>query len=81
MSVNDISKQLLNAFVKIEEQLKNRSEVKQGVRDNISGIVYLAKKVVKRDTTKTIGIFGAQKRGKSSLINRLLSCDIMPVHF
>lgn len=80
MSVNDISKQLLNAFVKIEEQLKNRSEVKQGVRDNISGIVYLAKKVVKRDTPKTIGIFGAQKRGKSSLINRLLGCDIMPVH-
>ena len=52
MSVNDISKQLLNALVKIEEQLKNRSEVKQGVRDNISGIVYLAKKVVKRDTQR-----------------------------
>ncbi len=32
------------------------------------------------DKARTIGFFGAQKRGKSSLINILLGCKLMPVH-
>ena len=76
--MTDISQFALQALVKIQEGCK-RKNVKSGIIDNISGTIFLVKKIRKHGEPKTIGFFGAQKRGKSSLINQLLGCDIMPV--
>ena len=76
--MSDISQFALQALVKIQEGCI-RKNVKSGIIDNIAGTIFLVKKIRKYGEPKTIGFFGAQKRGKSSLINQLLRCDIMPV--
>lgn len=52
---------------------------KSGIIDNLNGTMDLVQKILRSDDPKTIGFFGAQKRGKSSLINRLIGCDLLPV--
>lgn len=73
-----ISEYALQALRLIRDECK-RKNVKSGIIDNITGTLFLAKKISKSGEPKTIGFFGAQKRGKSSLINQLLRCDLMPV--
>jgi len=72
--------QALNAIKKsCEDELdKTPGIIKPGIVDNISGIIFLVQKIRKYNEPKTIGFFGAQKRGKSSLINQLIGCDLMP---
>lgn len=74
----DIAPLVLQALVKIKDGCV-RKHVKSGIIDNISGTMFLVQKIRKHGEPKTIGFFGAQKRGKSSLINQLLRCDLMPV--
>lgn len=74
----DIAPLVLQALVKIKDGCV-RNHVKSGIIDNISGTMFLVQKIRKHGEPKTIGFFGAQKRGKSSLINQLLRCDLMPV--
>lgn len=74
----DIAPLVLQALVKIKDGCV-RNHVKPGIIDNISGIMFLLQKIRKHGEPKTIGFFGAQKRGKSSLINQMLRCDLMPV--
>lgn len=76
--MNDISQLILQALVKIKNACIEK-KVKHGIIDNISGTIFLVQKILKYNDPKTIGFFGAQKRGKSSLINQLLGCDLMPV--
>lgn len=64
----------------VEKIRKAASEsVMPGITDNIDNLKYLIKKMKKYDKAKSIGFFGAQNRGKSSLINVLLGVDLMPV--
>ena len=76
--MTDITQYVLQALGKIKESCV-RNHVKSGIIDNISGTIFLVQKIRKHGEPKTIGFFGAQKRGKSSLINQLLRCDLMPV--
>ena len=73
--------QALNAIKKSCEDVleKNPDIIKSGIIDNLSGTIFLVQKIRKSKESKTIGFFGAQKRGKSSLINQLIGCDLMPI--
>lgn len=70
---------VLQALKNIKEACSENPDVKPGVIDNLSSTICLLQKIRKIGAPKTIGFFGAQKRGKSSLINQLLGCDLMPV--
>lgn len=74
----DISPLVLQALAKIKDGCV-RNHIKSGIIDNISGTMFFVKRIRKHGEPKTIGFFGAQKRGKSSLINQLLRCNLMPV--
>lgn len=74
---DDKTQFVLQALVKIKEACEDK-KVKSGIIDNLSGVIFLAQKIRKYQDPKTIGFFGAQKRGKSSLINQLLRCDLLP---
>ncbi len=76
--MSDTTQFLLQALKTIEDGCRANG-VKPGIIENISGIIFLIQKIRKYNEPKTIGFFGAQKRGKSSLINQLLGCDLMPV--
>lgn len=76
--MTDIAPLFLQALVKIKDGCV-RNNVKSGIIDNISGTIFLVQKIRKHGEPKTIGFFGAQKRGKSSLINQMLRCDLMPI--
>lgn len=73
-----IARQLLQALVNIKN-VCNEKNIKPGIIDNISETIFLVQKVLKNNIPKTIGFLGAQKRGKSSLINQLIGCNLMPV--
>lgn len=75
----DVSQLVLQALVKIKESCRQKNNIKSGIIDNLSGTIFLVQKIRKHGEPKTIGFFGAQKRGKSSLINQLLRCNLMPV--
>ncbi len=88
--MDEIAKLVLQSLVKIKENCIKEAQkeaqkeahckkIKPGIIDNLSGTVFLVQKVLKSYEPKTIGFFGAQKRGKSSLINQLLGCELMPV--
>lgn len=53
-------------------------ESQPGIIDNLSRTIFLVQKIRQSREPTKIGFFGAQKRGKSSLINELLRCEIMP---
>lgn len=69
---------ILQAVVRIKKNCE-LTGVKQGIIYNISGLEFLIQKIKKSNEIKTIGFFGAQKRGKSTLINQLLCVDLLPV--
>ncbi len=73
----DIAQFLLQALKKGIDGCEER-KVKQGVVDNLRSTMFLAQRIRRASEPRTIGFFGAQKRGKSSLINFLLGCDLMP---
>ena len=75
----DVSQLVLQALVKIRESCQEKNEIKPGIIDNLSGTIFLVQKIIKYKEPKTIGFFGGQKRGKSSLINQLLGCKLMPI--
>ena len=75
----DVSQLVLQALVRIKESCSQKNNIKSGIIDNLSGTIFLVQKIRKYGEPKTIGFFGAQKRGKSSLINQLLRCNLMPV--
>lgn len=79
-SKESIIKNMISAMVAIREGAE--SVVKKempGVVDNIDGTIFLLKRILRSNEPKTIGFFGAQKRGKSSIINYLLGVNLMPV--
>ena len=78
MAVLDTTQFLLQALNEIKKSCDGRQDIKPGIMENFSGIFFLLQKIRKYNEPKTIGFFGAQKRGKSSLINELLGCDLMP---
>lgn len=78
MKKDDFAQYLLQALVNIQKACEGL-QIKPGIVDNIAGLVFLVQKIRKHGEPKTIGFFGAQKRGKSSLINQLLKIDLLPV--
>ena len=83
----DVAQYLLRSIFQMHERCKNLNEktkkkdekIKPGIIDNLAGLKFLLRKI--RNSTgvkKSIGFFGAQKRGKSTLINLLLGSDLMP---
>lgn len=53
-----------------------------GVQQNLNALRLNIERIRRQENpkaTKTIGFFGGQNRGKSSLINQLLGCKLMPV--
>lgn len=78
-SKESILKNMLSAMVAIRRGAESVVKDKMpGVVDNIDGTIILLKRILKSDEPKTIGFFGAQKRGKSSIINFLLGVKLMP---
>lgn len=78
-SKESILKNMLSAMVAIRRCAESAVKDKMpGVVDNIDGTIILLKRILKSDEPKTIGFFGAQKRGKSSIINYLLGAELMP---
>ncbi len=69
---------LLQAVHKMEMHCQ-KTGVKPGVSENISSVKHLIQKIKIHDKAKTIGFFGAQKRGKTTLINQLLGIDLLPI--
>lgn len=78
MTNNDKIQFVLQALNEIRESCKDQPGIKHGIIDNISTLIVQVQKSRRFYEHKTIGFFGAQKRGKSSLINQLLGCDLMP---
>ena len=82
--MNDLSKEailknMLSALVAVRQGAESVMKAKMsGVIDNIDGTIFLLKRILRSDEPKTIGFFGAQKRGKSSIINYLLGVNLMP---
>ena len=76
----DIAQYLLLALVKIKNYIEaNRGlNINKGIIDNLNNTIFLVRKIRKAREPKKIGFFGAQKRGKSSLINLLLGVDLLP---
>lgn len=55
----------------------------EGYLKNLKGTSYYLKKISElreRKSQPKFGVFGPRKRGKSSMLNRLIGADIMPVH-
>lgn len=83
MNREDTAQFILQALSAIKKSCKKQLEetpdkIKPGIIENVSRNILLVQKIRSNDK-KTIGIFGAQKRGKSSLINQLIGCDLMPI--
>lgn len=76
--MNEITKDLLQAVALIQKSCEQEG-VKPGIVNNLAGTKFLIQKILRSGEPRKIGFFGAQKRGKSSLINLLLGCDLMPV--
>ncbi len=75
-----ILKNMLSAMVSVRKGAESAVKDKlPGVLDNIDGTIFLLKRILRSDEPKNIGFFGAQKRGKSSIINHLLGVNLMPV--
>ena len=74
--INDTTQYLQRAVVQMRDRY---SEMKgePGIVANLEGLMDLLKKI-RKGGERSIGFFGGQKRGKSSLINWLLGCDLMP---
>ena len=73
---------LHSVIVDIEKQYNCFTDKKIGIVQNIFALCLTVKRIRRHqnpNATKTIGFFGGQKRGKSSLINHLIGCDLMPV--
>ena len=79
MDTKDLIKQALCCIIEAAESnadIKN----KQGIIESLKNIRFLANKIRTNALQLTkVGVFGGQKRGKSTLINQLLGCDLMPV--
>jgi len=74
-----ILKNMISAMVAVRQGAESAVKAEMpGVIDNLDGTIFLLKKILKSNEPKTIGFFGAQKRGKSSIINYLLGVDLMP---
>ena len=68
--------------VDLIKQYSSCSEKQGGVLQNLDALRLNIERIRRQEdpkATKTIGFFGGQKRGKSSLINQLLGCKLMPV--
>ena len=82
--MNDLTKEailknMISALVSVRKRAESVVKAKMpGVIDNIDGTIFLLKRILRSDEPKTIGFFGAQKRGKSSIINYLLGVNLMP---
>ena len=64
------------------ENLENRN-IPKGYLANLKGNSYYLNKISElreRNSRPKFGVFGPPKRGKSSMLNRLIGTDIMPVY-
>ena len=78
----DVAQYLLRSIFQMHKRCEdlnkeNKGTIKKGVIGNLARLKSLLIKIRKKGNM-SIGFFGAQKRGKSTLINRLLGCDLMP---
>ena len=73
--VKNMAYAMMNVRQVAESVLKSEMP---GIIDNMDGTIFLLKKILRSDEPKTIGFFGAQKRGKSSIVNYLLGVELMP---
>ena len=77
--IKESAKYLLSALSKIKKYCEdNRSERIKGFISNIDALYERLQKICDSDRPKTIGFFGGQKRGKSTLINCLIGVDLLP---
>ncbi len=65
-TTNAIKNEVESLKLKIQKSITMKEEAKEEVKEEVKNLY-------------TIGFFGGQKRGKSSLINLFLGCNIMPV--
>ena len=80
-TLHNIINDIVTKYEKLEDNNCLPNQL-QGKKSNFLSLISLIGKIKRQhysNTPKTIGFFGAQKRGKSSLINCLLGCDLMPV--
>lgn len=69
-------------IVDISRQYSSYDGQQQGVQQNLDALRLNIERIRRQENpeaTKTIGFFGGQNRGKSSLINQLLGCKLMPI--
>lgn len=69
-------------IVDLSKQYGSYAGMQAGVQQNLDALRLYIERIRRQEdpkSTKTIGFFGGQKRGKSSLINQLLGCKLMPV--
>ena len=79
MDTKDLIKQALCCIIEAAEG-NEKIKDKQGIIESLKNIRFLANKIRTNPSQLTkVGVFGTQKRGKSTLINQLLGCDLMPV--
>lgn len=71
----------INLLIKNSKWLQQEGtvSVKPGTIDGFEKAAWYVKKAINADKPVTIGFFGAQKRGKSTIINQLLGCELLPV--
>ena len=71
---------LATALKNIINNSKNiLSNEQQGIIDGFFTAKHLLKNAIEADQPNRIGLFGGQKRGKTTLINILIGVDLLPV--
>ncbi len=77
--MNDVILRLKRVLPPIREKYARQQNASKGILANLDALMRKLKIATRQGGPKDIGFFGAMSRGKSSLINALLGCDLMPV--
>lgn len=77
--MNDSVVRLKRVIPLIRKKYEDSGNASQGVIDNLDALMRKLMIATREGGPKDIGFFGAMSRGKSSLINALLGCELMPV--
>ena len=80
--MNDVILSLKQVLPPIRKKYAQQQNASKGILANLDALMRKLKSATRPGGPKDTGFFGAMSRGKSSLINALLGCDLMPVdHF
>lgn len=77
--MNDVILSLKQVLPPIRKKYAQQQNASKGILANLDALMRKLKIATRPGGPKDIGFFGAMSRGKSSLINALLGCDLMPV--